>query len=159
MNNEILDALSQITREKSVDRALLIETLEQGLASAVRKKHGATADVDVKFAPESKILLAAFNKRIADELNTRLPGSNPNAVAKTLHAATSTSGPEPVLASFSSWAEESAWIAARKATAETANSAAASISIASAPEAANVARTARRLRDGFMMISFCGLIQ
>ena len=53
MSNEILDALSQITREKSVDRALLIETLEQGLASAVRKKHGATADVDVKFAPMS----------------------------------------------------------------------------------------------------------
>jgi len=49
MNNEILDALSQITREKSVDRAMLIETLEQGLASAVRKKHGATADVEVRF--------------------------------------------------------------------------------------------------------------
>ena len=32
MNNEILDALSQITREKSVDRAMLIETLETGLA-------------------------------------------------------------------------------------------------------------------------------
>ena len=31
MSNEILDALSQITREKSVDRALLIETLEQGI--------------------------------------------------------------------------------------------------------------------------------
>jgi N utilization substance protein A len=49
MNNAILDALSQITREKSVDRAMLIETLETGLASAVRKKHGATADVDVQF--------------------------------------------------------------------------------------------------------------
>lgn len=49
MNNEILDALSQITREKSVDRAMLIETLEVGLASAVRKKYGLTADVDVKF--------------------------------------------------------------------------------------------------------------
>ena len=49
MNNEILDALSQITREKSVDRQMLVETLEAGLASAVRKKHGATADVEVRF--------------------------------------------------------------------------------------------------------------
>ena len=32
MSNEILDALSQITREKSVDRQMLIETLEAGLA-------------------------------------------------------------------------------------------------------------------------------
>ena len=66
MSNEILDALSQITREKSVDRALLIETLEQGLASAVRKKHGATAEVDVKFTPESDLTgplrQVAFNR-------------------------------------------------------------------------------------------------
>lgn len=35
-------------------------------------------------APEAKILLCAFNKRIAEELNARL--SNGNATAKTLHA-------------------------------------------------------------------------
>lgn len=35
-------------------------------------------------APESKILLCAFNKRIAEELTARI--TNPNAVAKTLHA-------------------------------------------------------------------------
>jgi superfamily I DNA/RNA helicase len=38
----------------------------------------------VNRAPESSILLCAFNKRIADELNARL--DNPNAEAKTLHA-------------------------------------------------------------------------
>ena len=66
MSNEILDALSQITREKSVDRALLIETLEQGLASAVRKKHGATADVDVKFAPESGSIAIVLRRHVVD---------------------------------------------------------------------------------------------
>src|SRR6188768_634789 len=35
-------------------------------------------------APESRILLAAFNKRIAEELTARI--TNPNAEAKTLHA-------------------------------------------------------------------------
>lgn len=38
----------------------------------------------VNRAPEQKILLCAFNKRIADELTTRI--TNPNAQAKTLHA-------------------------------------------------------------------------
>ena len=66
MNSEILDALSQITREKSVDRALLIETLEQGLASAVRKKYGATADVEVKFANDTGSISVALRKHVVD---------------------------------------------------------------------------------------------
>ena len=66
MNNEILDALSQITREKSVDRALLIETLEAGLASAVRKKHGATSDVEVKFSNETGAITVALRKTVVE---------------------------------------------------------------------------------------------
>jgi N utilization substance protein A len=66
MNYEILDALSQITREKSVDRALLVETLEQGLASAVRKKHGATADVEVRFANETGSIAVALRKTVVE---------------------------------------------------------------------------------------------
>ncbi len=66
MNSEILDALSQITREKSVDRALLIETLEQGLASAVRRKYGATADVEVKFAVDSGSITMALRRTVVE---------------------------------------------------------------------------------------------
>jgi N utilization substance protein A len=66
MNNEILDALSQITREKSVDRAMLIETLETGLASAVRKKHGLTADVEVRFNDKSGQLECALRMTVVD---------------------------------------------------------------------------------------------
>lgn len=40
----------------------------------------------IKYAPETKILLCAFNKRIADELTLRLSSVNPNAQAKTLHS-------------------------------------------------------------------------
>lgn len=38
----------------------------------------------ISFAPESRILLAAFNKKIAEELKTKL--RNPAAEAKTLHS-------------------------------------------------------------------------
>lgn len=40
----------------------------------------------IRFAPEEKIVVCAFNKRIADELTFRLAKENPHAVAKTLHA-------------------------------------------------------------------------
>jgi N utilization substance protein A len=66
MNNEILDALSQITREKSVDRALLVETLEAGLASAVRKKFGATADVEVRFANDTGQITVAIRRTVVE---------------------------------------------------------------------------------------------
>jgi transcription termination/antitermination protein NusA len=66
MNYEILDALSQITREKSVDRQLLVETLEAGLASAVRKKHGATADVEVKFSNDTGQIAVALRKTVVE---------------------------------------------------------------------------------------------
>jgi N utilization substance protein A len=49
VNYEIIEALGQIAREKSVDRKLLIETLEQGLLSAARKKFGLNAQVGVRF--------------------------------------------------------------------------------------------------------------
>jgi len=66
MNYEILDALSQITREKSVDRTLLVETLEQGLASAVRKKYGLTADVEVKFQNETGSITVALRRTVVE---------------------------------------------------------------------------------------------
>ena len=68
MNNEILDALSQITREKSVDRTLLIETLEAGMASAVRKRYGATADVEVRFSNETGAITIALRKTVAESV-------------------------------------------------------------------------------------------
>lgn len=66
MSHEILDALSAITREKSVDRALLVETLEVGLATAVRKKFGATADVEVSFSNETGRISMVLKKTVVD---------------------------------------------------------------------------------------------
>lgn len=49
MNYDIVEALGQIAREKSVDREMLIETLGGGPLSAAKKKFGANAQVMVKF--------------------------------------------------------------------------------------------------------------
>lgn len=60
---------------------------EGNLVVRARAGTGKTTTIlkGVRYAPESNILLAAFNKRIAEELNGRLDGQ-PNAVAKTLHS-------------------------------------------------------------------------
>src|SRR5882672_9190474 len=65
------------------------ERTEQQLAHLIvraRAGSGKTSSVieGVNRAPETSILLCAFNKQIALELNLRL--DNPNAEAKTLHA-------------------------------------------------------------------------
>jgi N utilization substance protein A len=60
--------LSQITREKSVDRAMLIETLEVGLASAVRRKYGVTAEVEVRFSNESGAITIALRKTVVESV-------------------------------------------------------------------------------------------
>lgn len=48
MDHNVLNALSEITREKNIDKAIIIESLEAGLQSAARKKLGAEANIDAR---------------------------------------------------------------------------------------------------------------
>src|SRR6185436_14094732 len=49
MNYDIIEALSQIAREKGVDLQVLKDRVEASLLSAARKKHGANAQITVRF--------------------------------------------------------------------------------------------------------------
>lgn len=49
VNEDILEALRGISREKAVDKKLLIETLTVGLLSAARKRYATAQDVQVSF--------------------------------------------------------------------------------------------------------------
>jgi transcription termination/antitermination protein NusA len=49
VNDEILEALRGIAREKAVDKRLLVETLTTGLLSAARKRYATAQDVQVSF--------------------------------------------------------------------------------------------------------------
>lgn len=53
MNYEILEALEQIIRDRSVDRELVIETLEAGLLSAVKRRFGTADHVQVEINPNT----------------------------------------------------------------------------------------------------------
>jgi transcription termination/antitermination protein NusA len=49
MNYDIIEALSQIAREKGVDLQVLKDRVEASLLSAARKKHGQNAQITVRF--------------------------------------------------------------------------------------------------------------
>src|SRR5213594_466668 len=67
MNYELMEAMAQIAREKSVDKAILVETLEAGLLSAGRKRFGQTADIQVKFDEPSGRILMRLKRRIVED--------------------------------------------------------------------------------------------
>lgn len=67
MNYEVLEALSQIAREKNVNRELVIETLEAGLLSAARKCYGNTENVTVKVDRNTGDARAFISKLVVEE--------------------------------------------------------------------------------------------
>jgi N utilization substance protein A len=67
VNYELMEAMAQIAREKSVDKAILVETLEAGLLSAGRKRFGQTADIHVKFDEPSGKILMRLKRRIVED--------------------------------------------------------------------------------------------
>ncbi len=69
MDHEILNALSEITREKNIDKAVIIESLEAGLQSAARKKLGAEANIDARFDPDTGSMLIEQVKTVVVEVD------------------------------------------------------------------------------------------
>lgn len=67
-NYELLDAFGQLMREKSVDKTVLIETLEAGLLSAARRKYGPAANVVVKFDEDSGSIKMALIKNVVERI-------------------------------------------------------------------------------------------
>lgn len=68
MNYEILEALGRIAREKNVDRQVVLETLEAGLASAARKKFGSNAVVEVKIDDQEGELELCLIRNVVEEV-------------------------------------------------------------------------------------------
>ncbi len=68
MNYEVIEALGQIAREKNVDKSHVIETLQAGLIAAVRKKHGALAEVDVVVDEANHHLGVYLLKNVVDDV-------------------------------------------------------------------------------------------
>ncbi|WP_163864378.1 UvrD-helicase domain-containing protein [Myxococcus eversor] len=80
---------AQAGTQWSVQQKAIFDFFATGTGNAVVRARAGTGKTTtilegITYAPEKNIVLAAFNKRIADELVTKL--KNPAATAKTLHA-------------------------------------------------------------------------
>ena len=67
MSDGFLEALQQIARERKVERDVLMDTLAMGLQSAVRRKHGSEANVEVNFDPEGGIVIHLVMEVVTEE--------------------------------------------------------------------------------------------
>jgi N utilization substance protein A len=64
MNYQLSEALAQLVREKSLDKKLVAETLEAGLVSAARRKHGPDADIQVKVDVDAGKIEMCIKKKV-----------------------------------------------------------------------------------------------
>ena len=69
MDHNVLNALAEITREKNIDKAIIIESLEAGLQSAARKKLGAEANIDARVDPQTGEMVVEQVKTVVDEID------------------------------------------------------------------------------------------
>jgi len=67
MNYELMEAMAQIAREKSVDKAILVETLEAGLLSAGRKRFGPNANIEVRFDETSGRIVMRLKRSVVED--------------------------------------------------------------------------------------------
>ena len=69
MDQNVLNALAEITREKSIDKEIIIESLEAGLQSAARKKLGAEANIDARVDAETGNMVVEQVKTVVEEID------------------------------------------------------------------------------------------
>ncbi len=70
MNNlNIVEALSQVAREKNVDREMVIETLTDALVSAAKKRYGNTENFEVQLDADTGSMAVLARKTVVEEVN------------------------------------------------------------------------------------------
>lgn len=68
MEYNILDALTMITREKRINKEIILESLVAGLQSAAKKKLGVNAEIDARVDGETGEMLIEQVKSVVEEI-------------------------------------------------------------------------------------------
>ena len=71
MNYDIVEALSQIAREKGVELRVLVERLEASLLSAAKRKYGMNAEITVSFNEAEGAILMIVTKTVVGRVSDR----------------------------------------------------------------------------------------
>jgi N utilization substance protein A len=68
MNLELKKAIDQISKDKGIDRGMLIDTLEEAIRASVAKKYGDKLDIEVNFREETGDIEVYQFKVVVDEV-------------------------------------------------------------------------------------------
>ena len=66
--SEIKRVVEQVSRDKGIDRQVLLKALEEALKSAARKKYGPKIDIEVRYSEETGDLEVFQFKEVAEEI-------------------------------------------------------------------------------------------
>ena len=66
---DMLEAMTMIAREKNIELEAVIETLEESLLAAAKKKYANTDNISFKFDRKNNELLMMATKRVTNEVN------------------------------------------------------------------------------------------
>ncbi|GAB7024177.1 transcription termination factor NusA [Salidesulfovibrio brasiliensis] len=70
--SELKKAIDQISKDRGIDRDLLIDTLEEAVRSAVHRKYGDTMDIEVTFNEETGEIEVYQFKVVVDEVHDEI---------------------------------------------------------------------------------------
>ncbi|HCC68679.1 MAG TPA: transcription termination/antitermination protein NusA [Nitrospiraceae bacterium] len=68
MNQELIQVIEQISRERGISKKALLETLESALLSAARKKYGIKPTIDIKIDPKNGNIRITALKKVVDKI-------------------------------------------------------------------------------------------
>lgn len=74
--SELKKAIDQISKDRGIDRDLLVDTLEEAVRSAVHRKYGDTMDIEVTFNEELGEIEVYQFKVVADEVHDEVSEIN-----------------------------------------------------------------------------------
>lgn len=69
MSSELKKAIDQISKDRGIDRDLLVDTLEEAVRSSVHRKYGERIDVEVNFNDETGEIEVVQFKIVVDEVD------------------------------------------------------------------------------------------
>jgi N utilization substance protein A len=72
MNRELIHIIEQMSKERGIPKESILATLESALLSAVRKKYGLEAEINVRIDTDSGEIIATAQKKIVKKVNDPL---------------------------------------------------------------------------------------
>lgn len=69
MNRELIHIIEQMSKERGIPKESILATLESALLSAVRKKYGLEAEINIKIDTDSGEIVATALKKIVKKVN------------------------------------------------------------------------------------------